>query len=77
MRAPWEWRKANGGFCDPGTLGGRIFHACDVNSNFACYVHGGIMRSCEQPNEGSTLCPDCIEFVKANPAGRDLVVYPT
>lgn len=74
---PWEWRKAAGGWTHDTDRGphGRLFHAYDVNDNAACYPHGGLAASCEEPNEGSHLCPDCIEFVKANPAGRDKRVY--
>lgn len=68
MTKPWEWRKASGGAIPKGR---RIFHAHDVNDNCACEPHLGLMESCEEPNEGSEFCEDCIEVVKAMPAGRE------
>ena len=69
---PWEWRKAYGGiwFHRVETPERRIFHAYDVNDNAACEPAFGLVQSCEEPNEGSTLCPECIEVCKAEPAGR-------
>lgn len=66
--APWSWRKASGG-CIPGNR--RIFHAYDVNDNAACNDAYGLVASCEEPNEGSELCSDCVEVCKAKPAGRE------
>lgn len=74
---PWDWRKASGG-CTPSSDrrdGIRYFHAHDVNDNAACAPGLGLMASCEPPTEGSPFCPDCIAFVKANPAGREKRVY--
>lgn len=74
---PWDWRLAQGG-CVPSSNrrdGIRYFHAYDVNDNAACEVSLGLVASCEPPNEGSPFCPDCIEVVKATPAGRDKRIY--
>lgn len=69
----WDWRKASGGAIFATDLGphGRLFHAYDVNDNGACEASLGLIASCEPPNEGSRLCPACVEVVKAMPAGRD------
>lgn len=74
---PWDWRKAVGGCVPYSNLRDhvRYFHAYDVNNNAACEPSLGLIASCEPPNEGSHLCPDCVEFVKANPAGREKRVY--
>lgn len=79
MVKPWDWRKSQGGWSRPIDSGprGRAFHAYDVNDNAACDVSLGLIRSIEEPNEGSHCCPDCIEFVQANPAGRDKRTYPS
>lgn len=74
---PWDWRKGIGG-CSPESNrrdGVRYFHAYDVNDNTACEPGLGLMASCEPPNEGSPLCPDCIEVVQAMPAGREKRTY--
>ena len=80
--APWVWRKASGGFVADSEvrdlpLGGlhRRFHACDVNANLACHPRLVLAGTCEEPNEGSDLCPDCIEVVREQPGGRELRVY--
>lgn len=69
---PWEWRKAYAGVLlhndQPG--GRRLFHAYDVNDNAACSPSCGLVASCEEPNEGSELCPDCTIIVGEQPAGR-------
>lgn len=74
---PWDWRKAIAGCTPPSNRrdGVRYFHAYDVNDNAACAVELGLIASCEEVNEGSPLCPDCIEYVKAHPAGRDKMIY--
>ena len=64
---PWDWRKASAGVVPKGW---RIFHAYDVNDNAACEPSYGLAASCEEPNEGSELCPDCIDVVRAEPGGR-------
>lgn len=73
----WEWRKASGGWWFPSveTPSTRKFHAYDVNDNAACSPGAGLVASCEEPNEGSDLCPECIDVVKAEPWGRERVVY--
>lgn len=80
--APWSWRKASGGIwlgddrwvADPTNRLGkrveRVFHAYDVNDNAACEPMCGLVASCEEPNEGSLLCSQCIPVVQENPAGR-------
>lgn len=72
-RAPWEWRKASGGWLNPTDRPERVFHACDVNGNLACDRGSGIGATVEEPTEGSTLCPACIPVVAELPAGRDKV----
>lgn len=66
----WEWRKGH-----PATAWllkpSAAFHAYDVNDNAACDSSMGLGVSVEKPNEGSELCPACVAFVKANPAGRE------
>lgn len=76
-RAPWIWRKAEGGFTSPSddVAGHRLFHACDVNDNLACALGAGLAGTCEEPNEGSELCSDCQAFVIDHPEGRDQRVY--
>lgn len=77
FEAPWAWRRALGG-CVPSSNrrdGVRYFHAHDVNDNAACEPSLGLMASDKEPSEGSPFCPDCIEFVKANPAGREKRIY--
>jgi hypothetical protein len=77
MDRAWDWRKAVGG-CTPSSNhrdGVRYFHAHDVNDNAACETSLGLRASCEPVNEGSALCPDCIEVVQAQPAGRDRRVF--
>lgn len=69
-QAAWEWRKSHpitGWLLEP--IG--AFHAYDVNNNAACDPRMGLYASIEEPNEGSQLCAVCMEFVKANPAGRE------
>lgn len=77
MSGAWEWRKALGGwwFSSVETPSTRKFHAYDVNHNAACSPDVGLVASCEEPNEGSDLCPECIDVVKAEPRGRERVVY--
>lgn len=73
--APWDWRKAAGGvllgddFLSTPPV--RVFHAYDVNDLAACSPSCGLAATSEEPNEGSVLCQQCVEAVKANPAGRD------
>lgn len=72
MRAPWEWRKAAGGWwADTDPRPERFFHAYDVNGNAACAPWMGLGISCEEPNEGSQLCPKCLVVATTNPSGRD------
>lgn len=74
---PWEWRKAAGGWMlDTDRPGDRLFHAYDVNDNAACEPVIGLGASCEEPNEGSKLCPACVSVVVENPAGRDRRLPP-
>jgi hypothetical protein len=68
----WEWRKAIGGAIPQPRS---AFHAYDVNDNAACDVGYGLLASVQEPHEGSELCLACMEFVKANPAGREERVY--
>lgn len=73
MRQPWEWRKAEWGVCLRTDLSAgelvRLFHAYDVNNLAACEPCG-LIGSCEIPNEGSSLCPDCVLVVQDTPEGR-------
>jgi len=63
----WDWRKAEWG-CVPQQR--RIFHAYDVNHNAACAPAYGLVASCEEPNEGSEFCRDCMDVVRLTPEGR-------
>lgn len=73
QRQPWEWRKASGGWWmhRVETPEHRVFHAYDIDDHSACEPSAGLAKSCEEPNEGSELCPECIEAVKAQPFGRE------
>jgi hypothetical protein len=80
MTGGWAWRKASGGIWigddEAHGYGGdlridRVFHAYDVNHNAACEPSCGLIRSAEEPNEGSPLCGQCIAVVKTEPAGRE------
>jgi hypothetical protein len=71
MTQPWTWRKGLGGFIPPSSTPGKPFHAYDVNDNAACIDGYGLAASCEPPNEGSSLCAECVAAVKSLPAGRD------
>lgn len=68
MSPPWDWRKASGG-CIPQNR--RIFHAYDMNDNAACRPSLGLVASCEEPNEGSEFCEDCMGVVRSEPWGRE------
>lgn len=74
---PWDWRIGYGGFSHRPDIrdGIRYFHAHDVNNMSACDVSIGLMESIQEPSEGSPFCPDCIKFVKENPAGRDKYIF--
>lgn len=66
---PWEWRLAyNHSFMDQN--GRATFHAHDVNHNAACEPMWGLVTSTDEPNEGSFLCPRCMEIVRRQPQGR-------
>lgn len=71
---PWEWRIGlNHGFWD--VAGRPTFHAHDVNDLSACEPSHGLVRTSEQPNEGSFFCPACLDATKAMPEGRARRVY--
>lgn len=79
-REPWSWRKASGGLIwlgddrwvdtPTGRTVDRFFHAYDVNGLAACEPVCSLLVSCEEPNEESRRCTQCIEVVDANPGGR-------
>lgn len=60
----WSWRKASGGWTLPNEhVTGRIFHAYDSSDDVACHPAYGLAASCEEPNEGSRFCPECMSIV--------------
>lgn len=62
----WEWRKAAGGaWADTDPAPERLFHAYDQEDQMACEPWLGLGRTCEEPNEGSSLCPVCIAKMQA------------
>lgn len=65
--APWAWRKAIAGWTFDTDRGpdGRLFHAYDQDDHAACDPGMGLMHSCEEPNEGSHLCPSCVAVVRS------------
>lgn len=67
---PWEWRRATGGWGHPNDQHHKMFHAYDVNDNSACVPSLGLAATCEPPNEGSHLCPLCMDEVRLHPGGR-------
>lgn len=69
--APWDWRKASGGWTLDTDHGpnGRLFHAHDEDNHAACESSMGLVASCEEPNEGSHLCPACVEVVRPRNRG--------
>lgn len=67
--SPWSWRLAyNHVFLD--IDGQATFHAYDMTDHCACDPMWGLARSIADPNEGSLLCPKCMEIVRRRPQGR-------
>lgn len=62
----WDWRKAYGGvWANTDPYPERLFHAYNSETdNMACEPTLGLGQSCEDPNEGSHLCPACINVIK-------------
>jgi hypothetical protein len=80
LRTGWEWRKASWMSAlllptDP-SHEGRLFHAYDGNNDAACAPAFGLGASCEEPNEGSALCPECVEIVRRSPDASARLIAP-
>ena len=63
----WDWRKAlNGGWMHDSDRRDDVayFHAYHAENTSACEPSLGLIASCEEPNEGSSFCPDCMDVVR-------------